>query len=47
MTKLKQNQAIYHVLMHHINHYQEVKKIFKIDYDSHMIMMVVYSNLLH
>ena len=33
--------------MHHINHYQEVKKIFKIDYDSQMILLAVYSHLLY
>tara|TARA_B100001173_G_C15645513_1_gene403087 strand:+ start:46 stop:534 length:489 start_codon:yes stop_codon:yes gene_type:complete len=43
----KENELVYHVLMHHINHYQEVKKIFKIDYDSQMILLAVYSHLLY
>ena len=46
-TKHKENELIYHVLMHHLNHYLEVKKIFKIDYDSQMILLTVYSHLLH
>ena len=39
--------VLYHVLMHHINHYRHVKNIFKIDYDSHMILMAVLSNVLY
>jgi len=45
--KHKQNKIIYNILMHHINHYQEVKKIFKIDYDSHMILIAVYAHFLY
>ena len=37
MAKFKSNEIVYHVLMHHINHYKEAKKIFKVDYESHMI----------
>ena len=33
--------------MHHINHYKEARKIFKIDYDSHMIIVTVCSNSLY
>ena len=47
MAKHKENEIIYNVLMHHINHYQEVKKIFKIDYDSQMILLTVYSHFLY
>ena len=46
MTKFKQNEVIYRVLMHHINHYKDVKKIFKIDYDSQMILVRVYAHYL-
>ena len=34
MPKFKSNEIVYHVLMHHINHYKEAKKVFKVDYDS-------------
>jgi len=47
MNPIKENEVIYHILMHHINHYQEVKKIFKIDYDSQMILLAVYSHILY
>jgi len=47
MVKARENELIYHVLMHHINHYQQVKKIFKIDYDSQMILLTVYSHILY
>ena len=46
MTRAKENQLISDILMHHINHYQEVKKIFKIDYDSQMILVTVYAHYL-
>tara|TARA_B100001778_G_scaffold7659_1_gene6224 strand:- start:702 stop:1193 length:492 start_codon:yes stop_codon:yes gene_type:complete len=46
MSRAKENQLIYDILIHHLNHYQEVKKIFKIDYDSQMILLTVYSHLL-
>ena len=47
MVKFKDNEIVYNVLMHHINHYQEVKRIFKIDYESQMIILTVYSHLLY
>ena len=47
MVKNKTNEIIYHVLMQHINHYQEVKKIFKIDYDSQMILVTVYAHYIY
>ena len=47
MSKPRQNEIIYQIIMHHINHYKEVKKIFKIDYDSHMILVTVYSHNLY
>ena len=47
MVKARENELIYQVLMHHLNHYTEVKKIFKIDYDSQMILLTVYSHLLY
>tara|TARA_B100001173_G_C15632513_1_gene397732 strand:- start:19 stop:522 length:504 start_codon:yes stop_codon:yes gene_type:complete len=47
MIKSKENEVIYHVLMHHINHYQEAKKIFKIDYESQMILIAVYAHLIY
>ena len=47
MSKPKENELIYNVLTHHLNHYLEVKKIFKIDYDSQMILLAVYSYFLY
>jgi len=47
MTKFKPNEVVYHVLSHHIDHYIEAKKIFKTDYDSHMISTTVFAHFLH
>ena len=47
MPKVKENELIYNIVMHHISHYQQVKKIFKVDYDSHMIIVVTYSHFLY
>ena len=47
MGKFKINEVVYQILMHHINHYQQVKKIFKIDYDSQMILVTVYAHYLY
>ena len=47
MAKFKINEVVYHVLSHHIDHYREAKKIFKNDYDSHMITMTVFVNFLY
>ena len=47
MIKNKPNEVVYHVLMHHIDHYIQVKKIFKTDYDSHMITIAVFTHFLY
>ena len=47
MIKKKPNEVVYHVLSHHIDHYLQVKKIFKIDYDSHMITITVFVHFLY
>ena len=47
MIKNKPNQVVYHVLMHHIDHYIQAKKIFKTDYDSHMITITVFAHFLY
>ena len=47
MAKNKPNEVVYHVLSHHINHYKQAKKIFKIDYDSHMITITVFTHFLY
>ena len=47
MIKDKPNEVVYHVLMHHINHYIQAKKIFKTDYDSHMITITVFAHFLY
>jgi hypothetical protein len=47
VIKNKPNQVVYHVLMHHIDHYIQAKKIFKTDYDSHMITITVFAHFLY
>ena len=47
MVKNKPNEVVYHVLSHHINHYRQSKKIFKTDYDSHMITIAVFTHFLY
>jgi len=47
MTKNKPNEVVYHVLSHHIEHYIEAKKIFKTDYDSHIITITVFAHFLY
>ena len=47
MAKNKLNEAFYHVLSHHIDHYVQAKKIFKTDYDSHMITITVFAHFLY
>ena len=47
MIKNKPNEVVYHVLSHHIDHYRQAKKIFKTDYDSHMITIAVFTHFLY
>ena len=47
MSKNKSNEVVYHVLSHHIDHYIQAKKIFKTDYDSHMITITVFAHFLY
>jgi hypothetical protein len=47
VIKNKPNEVVYHVLMHHIDHYIQAKKIFKTDYDSHMITITVFAHFLY
>ena len=47
MIKNKPNEVVYHVLSHHIDHYIQAKKIFKTDYDSHMITITVFAHFLY
>ena len=47
MAKNKPNEIVYHVLSHHIDHYIQAKKIFKTDYDSHMITITVFTHFLY
>ena len=47
MVKTKPNEVVYHVLSHHIDHYRQCKKIFKSDYDSHMITITVFTHFLY
>ena len=37
MIKNKSNEVAYHLLSHHIDHYIQAKKLFKTDYDSHVV----------
>ena len=47
MVKNKPNEVVYHILAHHIDHYRQSKKIFKTDYDSHMITIAVFTHFLY
>jgi len=47
VIKNKPNEVVYHVLSHHIDHYRQSKKIFKTDYDSHMITIAVFTHFLY
>jgi len=47
VVKKKPNEVVYHVLSHHIDHYRQSKKIFKTDYDSHMITVAVFTHFLY
>ena len=46
MVKSINNELIYSAISHHINHFLNVKKIVKHDYESHMILLIVYSHFL-
>ena len=46
MVDLVNNEFIYFVISHHIKHFLNVKKIVKHDYESHMILLTVYSYFL-
>ena len=46
MVKNVNNELIYSIINHHINHFWNVKKIVKHDYESHMILLTVYSHFL-
>jgi len=43
----KRDEVVYHMLSHHIDHYIQSKKIFKSDYDSHMITIAVFKHFLY
>ena len=43
----KLNNLAYHILQHHINHFQQIKKILKIDYETHMIFLTVCTHILY
>ena len=47
MVKNSPNEVVYHVLSHHIDHYRQIKKVFKTDYDSHMITLAVFTHFLY
>jgi len=46
VVKSINNELIYSAISHHINHFLNVKKIVKHDYESHMILLTVYSHFL-
>ena len=46
MVKNVNNELIYSIINHHINHFWNVKRIVKHDYESHMILLTVYSHFL-
>ena len=46
MVKSINSELIYAAINHHINHFLNVKKLVKHDYESHMILLTVYSHFL-
>ena len=46
MVKSINSELIYAAINHHINHYLNVKKLVKHDYESHMILLTVYSHFI-
>lgn len=46
MVQYVNNELIYSVVSHHINHFLNVKKLVKHDYESHMILLTVYSHFI-
>jgi len=47
MVKGIDNELIYFIVSHHINHFLNVKKMTKHDYESHMILSIVYTHFLY
>ena len=47
MVKGIDNELIYFIVSHHINHFLNVKKMAKHDYESHMILSAVYTHFLY
>ena len=47
MVKKIPTEVAYHVLSHHMEHYNLVRKIFKTDYDSHMITITAFVHFLY
>ena len=47
MVKGIDNELIYFIISHHINHFLNVKKLAKHDYESHMILSTVYTHFLY
>ena len=47
MVKKLPTEVAYHVLSHHMEHYNLVRKIFKTDYDSHMITITAFVHFLY
>ena len=46
MVKSINSELIYAAINHHINHFLNVKKLVKHDYESHMILLTVYSHFI-
>tara|TARA_B100000787_G_scaffold17879_1_gene12503 strand:+ start:277 stop:726 length:450 start_codon:yes stop_codon:yes gene_type:complete len=46
MDKFINNELIYSVVNYHIGHFLNVKKLVKHDYESHMILLTVYTHFL-
>jgi len=47
MVKGIDNELIYFIVSHHINHFLNAKKMVKHDYESHMILLTVYTHFLY
>ena len=47
MVKGIDNKLIYFIVSHHIKHFLNAKKMVKHDYESHMILLTVYTHFLY
>ena len=47
MIKQMNNELVFFILNHHLNHFITVKKLVKHDYESHMILVTTYAHYIY